>query len=164
MFNVDEVRLQIEAILRDYPDLADDPVALFDTLDGATNLREVLVDLGRRLGLNAAMLEGLEAYIGDLHTRAGRFERRELYLRDLMFHLMDSAQLKKIELPEVTLSLRNSPPKLVGEADPDLLPDDLVYIKRTVNRTAIKAAIEAGQHVEGFALSNAAPSLTVKIK
>jgi hypothetical protein len=160
-FDIAHLRLQIEALLRQYPDLADDEVARFDTLDGATNLREVLSDLGHRHGLLKADISGLAEYIDDLKQIAARREQRLTFLRDLIFRLMESAQLRHIKLPFVTLSLRDGGPKLIGDADPETLPDDLCHIKRTPNRVAIKAAIEAGHTVEGFVLSNAPPSLYV---
>ena len=73
-------------------------------------------------------------------------------------------KLRKVELPEVTLSLRNNPPKLMGEPDPETLPDDLVKVTRTPDKMKIKAAIEAGRTVEGYAMSNQPPSLMIRVK
>jgi hypothetical protein len=162
--DVDRVRLELEAMLREYPELADDEVLRADMLDGATDYKDILVALASMNSATKALGEGLEHYIVDLRWRADRYEARQVFLRDLIFRVMESAQLKKIELPHATLSLRNNPQRLVGEADPATLPDDLVKITRALNRTKIREAIEAGQIVPGFSLSNAAPSLVVKVK
>lgn len=161
---INRLRLEIETMLREYPELADDEVLRADMLDGATDIKGALVDLAALLGATKGLASGLHTYIEELCAREERYEHRQEFLRDLIFRVMDSAQLKKLELPHATLSMRNNPPRLVGDADPANLPDDLCSIKRTVDRKAIKAAVEAGRTVEGFQLSNAAPSLMVKVK
>ena len=62
----------------------------------------------------------------------------------------------------MTVSFRIGPPSLVGSADPAGLPDSLVRIKREANKTAIRQAIEAGDDVPGFSMSNGRPVLTVR--
>jgi hypothetical protein len=162
--SVDHLRLEIEAMLREYPELAEDDVARLDTLDGVTDVREMLERLARNLDDTKGLQEGVHIRIDELSARESRFMARCEILRCLMFKLMDGAQIKKIELAEATLSLRNSPPRLVGEADPQSLPDDLCKITRTVSRTKVREAIESGHRIEGFQLSNAQPSLVVKVK
>ena len=165
---IDRLRLEIETVLREYPELADDEVARLDTLEGATDIREVLIGLAKKYGLTEANIVAIQAYqeelIGSLALREKRYEARKDFLRALMSRLMDSAQLRKIELPIATLSFRNNQPRVVGDTDPNLLPDDLCNIKRTVDKKAVRAAIEAGRDVPGFVLSNAAPSLSVRVK
>jgi hypothetical protein len=160
----DRLRLEIETMLREYPELADDDVLRADMLEGATDIRDVLVSLTDTLGTTKALGVGLHDYISELSGRAERYEHRQEFLRDLIFRIMDSAQLKKLELSHATLSLKNNPPRLVGDADPATLPDDLCAIKRSVDRKAVRAALEAGKEIPGFVLSNAAPSLTVRVK
>lgn len=160
----DRLRLEIETMLREYPMLADDDVLRADMLEGATDFRDVLAELGHRYGDAVALHGGLHDYIGELAGRLQRYEHRKEFLRDLIYRVMDTAQLKKVELPEVTFGFRNNPPRLTGDVDPAELPDDLCTIKRSVNRTAVRTALEAGKDIPGFALSNAAPSLTVRVK
>ena len=161
---VANVRREIEAIIREFPELADDMEACMDTLEGATEIKDVLLRLARILGNVKALKEGLTARIAELHMRENRFEARNEYIRTLIFEILDSANLKRVELPEVTLSLRNNAQRLVGDADPEFLPDQYVHIKRSIDRKAIRAALEDGLEVDGFQLSNAPPSLVVKVK
>jgi len=162
--SVDRLRIEVEALLREYPELIDDEVTRLDTLEGATDIKEVLSRLGQALGDLHVMQEGLQTRIDELNKRLGRFNARDELIRKLIFKVLESADLKKIELPEVTFGLRKNPPRLIGEAPAADLPDELCNIKRTPDRTKIRAAIEAGQYVAGFAMSNAAPSLTVRVK
>ena len=162
--DVNELRIEIEAMLREYPELVDDEVLRADMVEGETNIKGVLAVLVELIGTTKALGAGLHDYIAELLTREQRYEARQEFLRDLIYRVMDSGQLKKLELPHATLSLRNNPQRLVGDADAATLPDDLCNIKRSVDRKAIKAAVEAGQVVPGFMLSNAAPSLMIKVK
>jgi hypothetical protein len=162
--DINRLRLDIEALHRDYPELAMDEVATLDMLEGETDLLKVLAKLGRERDNTKVLQDGLHSRVGELIGRETRFDLRQEFVREVIFRLMESAQLKKCELPEVTFSMRNNPPRVVGDADPATLPDDLVKITRTISKTKIKEALESGRHVDGFVLSNSPPSLVVRVK
>jgi hypothetical protein len=93
-----------------------------------------------------------------------RFDRRIEFTRALMLSILSTAELRKVELPEATLFLRNNPQQLVGIADGDKLPDDLVRIERKPDKAKIKEALQAGRVLDGLTLSNAPPSIVVAVK
>jgi hypothetical protein len=161
---VNALRLQIEALLREYPELADDEFLRADMLDGETDLRDVLTILHRMIEDTKALREGTQPRIDDLMARSRRFQKRIDFGRDLIAKILETANLKKLELAEATFSLRKGYPQLVGDPDPNVLPDELVKIARTADRKKIKEALEQGQAVEGCSLSNAPPMLTIRIK
>jgi hypothetical protein len=161
---VNRLRIEIETMLREYPELLEDDELRADMLEGATDARDVLTVLARRLDDAKAMQEGVHGRIEELCAREERFIARGEFIRDLMFKVLESANLRKIELPEASISLRNNPPRLVGEADAVMLPDELCKITRAIDRKKIREAIDAGQDVPGFQLSNSPPSLVVRIK
>jgi len=162
--NADLLRLEIEALLREYPDLADDEILRADMLEAETSLNDQLLSLARGLDDAKGLVEGTASRLAELSARKTRFERHIEFYRDLMTRLMNAGSLTKIILPEVSLFFRNNPQKVVGDPDPNELPDDLVRITREMNKTAIKEALQAGRVVPGCVLSNAPPSLTVRIK
>ena len=162
--NLDQLRFDIQNLLLQYPELAEDDVLREDTLDGVTDFREALSGIVRRID-NAMMLKSaLNVRIDELKQRRERFDLRIDRLRELTLSVLQSANLKKLELPEVTLSQRAGLPQIVGEPDVDQLPDDLVRIRREANRTAIREALLAHRELPGLSLSNAPPSLVVKMK
>ena len=162
--NLDQLRFDIQNLLLQYPELAEDDVLREDTLDGVTDFREALSGIVRRID-NAMMLKSaLNVRIDELKQRRERFDLRIDRLRELTLSVLQSANLKKLELPEVTLSQRAGLPQIVGEPDVDQLPDDLVRIRREPNRTAIREALLAHRELPGLSLSNAPPSLVVKMK
>jgi hypothetical protein len=161
--STDLLRLEIETLRRQH-DLDDDEDLRADMLEAETSLNDQLLLLARGLDDAKGLVEGTASRLAELSARKARFERRIEFFRELIAKLMESAGTRKIELPEVTLSMRNNPQRVVGDPDPDMLPDDLVKIVRTVSKTRIKEAIEQGREVPGCFLSNAPPSLVVRVK
>ena len=162
--DADALRLEIERLLLEYPDLADDEVLRADMLDGETQITDILTHLVRVQEDTKALRDGTKQRLDELKMRGERFGYRIDFVRALVFKIMETAQLKKLELPEATLSIRNNPQQIVGDPDLDALPDELCRIKREANRTAIKEALLAGQQVPGCVLGNAPPSLMVRVK
>ncbi len=162
MTNIDFVRHQVELLLISHPELADDEVLRADVLEGETDLHAALSKLVRLIGETQAMRDGLAAYVTTLRARDTRLERRGEALRGLIFKLMQIADLKKVPLPEATLSVRNGTRSVVI-TDESKIPEQFIRIKREPNRTAIKEAIDEGAHVEGCELSNGESGLTIRM-
>jgi hypothetical protein len=164
MFDIERLRTQIETLVRDNPALHDDEVLRADMLEGATDLHEVLTCLCRAMDADRFLVEGINARLGQLVERKKRLLHRVEMVRDLILQAMQSANLKKLELPEVTLLQRNQPPQIVGAIDVDKLPDGLCRITREANRTAIREALLNHRELPGLSLSNSPPGLTIKAK
>ena len=133
-------------------------------LDGETAISDVLTDLIRMAEDAKAMRDATKSRQDDLKARAQRFDRRVEFVRSLMLAILDAANLRKVELPEGTIFLRNNAQQIVGEIDPAVLPDDLVKIERKADRAAIKDALKAGRDLPGLVLSNSPPSVVVTVK
>lgn len=162
--DVDALRIEIERWLRDYPELADDIQLRADMLDAQTPIADVLADL-IRMGEAARMLrDGSKEQLARLKARSERFDKRIEFTRSLMRAVLDTAALKKFELPEGTVFLRHNQPTLIGEVDPVALPDELVKIERKPDKAKIKDALSRGLVVPGYQLSNSEPSIVVTIK
>ena len=163
-FDIDQLRLQIEAIVREMPELQEDEQLRADMLDGLTEMPEVLEALFRVAAHSKMMVDALDGRIVELADRQSRFKQRIKTLRDLMLQVMQSADLKKVELPEATLSQRKSQPQIVGEPDVDTLPEKFVRVSIEPNRAAIREALLNGENVGDLYLSNAAPTLAINVK
>jgi DNA repair exonuclease SbcCD ATPase subunit len=164
MFNVDELRRRIEALIRDNEDLADDEVLKLDMLEGETDIYSVLTELFNASAETVTMMRAITERLQTLSERRARFGRRVDHLRDLMLMVLQSAELQKIELPDATLSQRAGTQKVIGEADVAALPDELCRVKREPDLVAIKARLLDHREVPGLSLSNAPPVLMVKVK
>jgi hypothetical protein len=158
------VRQQIENLKVSHPELIEDDEAWLASLESETRFEELVTQIVRRIDDSKALAEGTAGRLTELQERKARMLHRMESLRNLLFKLMESAELSKLELAEATISVRNGSPQLVGEADAASLPDDLCKISRNPDRTAIKEALKTGQAVPGFQLSNATPTLSIRIK
>ena len=164
MINPDQLKLDIKNALLRYPELIDDEELRADTLEGLTDLKEALTLLVRAEASAADKAEAVAARMLVLGSRKARLVHRSEGIRELILTILQTADLKKLELPEATLSQVKGQPQILGEINPDALPDDLVRIKREPNRTAIKEALLAHRELPGLSLSNAPPTLTIRVK
>jgi chromosome segregation ATPase len=163
--NPEIIKRQIEALKLHFSTLQEtDSEEWLLSLESETDLTEFIEKVILRIEDAKIMVSGLKEHISDLKQRQNRFEWRIDSLRAAITTLMDKADVSKIEMSSATVSIRNAQPQLVGDVDPDLLPDDLVRIKRELDKTAIKEALKAGREVSGFALSNSPPTLTIRIR
>lgn len=158
------IRMQIQNLKVLHPELMEDDEAWELSLESETDIDDLLTKIVRRIEDTKALVIGTKDRFEELKTRKERFETRIEGLRTLLFKMMEAADLKKRELPEATLSMRNGQQQLTGDADPTTLPDELCKISRDPDRAAIKDALKTGQTVPGYSLSNSQPTLSIRIK
>jgi hypothetical protein len=164
MFSIDQLRLDIEALIREYPDLAEDEMLRADMLDGETDMRNVLSALFNAVDDNRSMIEAIKYRQQQLKERQARMARRVDFLRSLMLKVLQSANLRKVELAEATLSQRATQPQIIGEPSVDDLPRELLRVTVEPDRVKIREALIAGQTVPGVVLSNAPPTLSINAR
>jgi sugar-specific transcriptional regulator TrmB len=156
------VRQQIENLKVLHVDLFDDEEAWLLSLESETDMNDLLTQIIRRIEDSKALVVGMKDRFEELKARKERFERRIESLRDLAFKIMDAADLAKIELPEVTLSIRNVAPSVVI-TDEDNLPDIACKFERKPDKTKIKELLATGL-VAGAAMTNGGKTLSIRIK
>jgi len=161
---LDLTKIQVSLVadmLRDL--LAEDERAYLDTLEGETDLYEIVSRLLAEIENDEGMKTALVAQIEDREARKKRAEERVKANRQGIAALMECAKLEKLVLPEATISLRRVPPKPIV-TDETALPDDFCKFVRRPDMAAIKAEVEAGRAVSGTSLDNGSVSLTVRRK
>ena len=158
-------RRQIEAIALHLREMVgDDDVAYADMLEGETDLHELVRWLLNRIEHDEGVISALVAQIGDRNFRKERAGARIDSYREAIAALLEAARLDKLTLPEATISLRRSAPKLVV-ADESALPDPLWRVKRTPDMASIRAAWDADGAVPGVTQTiGNEPSLTIRRK
>lgn len=150
-------------LLTSFPELAEDETALADTLDGETGLLDAVSSLIRSAREDEAMEAGLDSMINEMRERKTRFGSRSEKRREAALALMQSADLRKIERPDFTATIGNGRAKVII-SDQAAIPISLCRITTSPDKTAIKAALDAGEVVPGAALGNAEPILTVRTR
>lgn len=115
---------QIEAakILREQlADLAaDDPEFLRDMIEGETSLHEQIAALVAKIAEDEILAKSIKAYRDDLAARQERIEERAEIRRALAAKAMEVGEIKKIEAPAGTVSVRPVPPKVIVSEEADI--------------------------------------------
>ena len=92
------------------PDL--DAETLADTLEGITDLREMLAELIRSALEDEALASGLSTRLNDMKARLERLETRAGRKRQLALRAMSEADIQKLMESDFTASLKQGAPTL----------------------------------------------------
>jgi len=149
-------------LLDEYGDLDEETLA--DTLEGITNLHEMIAAVIRSALVDEALVSGLRLRLDDMKERLSRLEIRGAKKRQLAFEAMSEAGLKKLEQADFTASLRAGSPSLVIAAEDEIPQDYWVPQPPKLARQALLNALKQGNEIPGAVLSNAKPSLSVRTK
>lgn len=160
---VEQYRRLRSELLAEFPELIDDGETLRDTLEGETDLPGVISEFIRNARRDEAMADGLGTLIKDEQERKSRIQARADKRRHIAQALMTAIELRKIEQPDFTASLRFVPPK-VEISDEAALPDQFAKIIRTPDKIAIREALARGDAVPGAVLGNGSETLTIRTR
>ena len=94
-----------DRLLAAYPDL--DQETLLDTLEGASDLKEMLGAITRAYLEDRAFAGALKERLDDMRIRLNRLETATSNKRILIAEVMGRANLRKVMEPDFTLSLRD---------------------------------------------------------
>src|SRR6186997_1324764 len=102
------VRAQIEQLRLTHPGIWDDgdEQLLLDSLEGETDFHRFLAAVVRRICEAEALADGIDELFRAIKMRQERFERRSEAMRSLAFKLMQTAAVRKVELPLATLIIK----------------------------------------------------------
>lgn len=157
-----DLESELAHLFVEYPELAEDEQLRADTVEGSTAVYDVLERILSIALDTRTMIDALKERARLIGERKGAAEKREQAMRTLALRIMNRAQIAKAQLTEATLSVRPVAPgvKILDEA---AIPESFLRIKKELDRTAIKAALEAGQDVPGAALGNGGQTLAIRI-
>jgi hypothetical protein len=157
------IERQINALMEAYPELAEDEALRADMIEGETDLLSVMARVLDHQQEAASMVDAMKSRRSDLSERISRYERRSDAMRTLMLNLMSAADQTKITLPEATISMTKGR-DAVEIIDINALPQGFYSLERKADRTAIGAALKAGEAIPGAALRTGDASLTIRTK
>lgn len=141
-----------------------DEELMLDMIEGQTSLVECIDALLLRGAADKGLAVGIDAVMADLQARKARVEKRIAFDRALIEQAMMIAEIAKLERPAATLSLANRPAAVRIDNEADIPAEFWTAGAPKLDRKALTAALKEGRAVTGAALSNAAPSLTVRVK
>ena len=151
-----------ERLLADYPNLDDDTI--FDTLEGITDLHEMIAAVIRSALVDEALHAGLRLRIDDMKERLSRLDLRASKKRELALHAMSEVGLSKLEQPDFTASTRAGSPALLVTSEQIIPPRYWQPQPPKLDRQGVLAELKRGAPIPGAELSNPKPILTVRTK
>ncbi len=149
-----------DKLQEEFPDA--DEETLRDTLEGMTNLTEMLAEVLRSCLEDQSLATALRGRMSDMQARCGRFEDRARKKRELVCTVMEEAELKKLMEPDFTVSLRPARAPLMI-IDEEAIPGD--YWKpqpAKLDRMGLISALSNGRDIAGAVLGN--PPLTISVR
>jgi hypothetical protein len=151
-----------ERILAAYPDLDDE--TLTDTLEGITDLHEMIAAVIRSALVDEALGSGLRARLDDMKERQSRLEVRASKKRELALQAMNETGITKLEQPDFTASTRAGVPALVVVSEQTIPQGYWLMQSPKLDRQALLGELKRGSAIPGVELSEPKPVLMVRTK
>jgi hypothetical protein len=149
-------------LIESNPDI--DERALFDTLEGATNLHEAIAAVIRSALDDEVLAKALRGRIEDMRQRLSRIELTASAKREAALDGMEQADMIKLTAPDFTASIRINPPSLLVTSEAEIPQEFWLPQPPKLNKKGLLDAINSGWAVPGATLSNSKISLTVRTK
>jgi hypothetical protein len=141
-----------------------DDTTLADTLEGLTDLHEVVAAVVRSALLDEALAEGLKGHIQALQDRLHRLVEHATERRRIARDAMIEVDVRKIAAPDFTVSVRPGTPGLVVVSEHDIPEPYWLPREPRLDRVGLINELKRGAPVPGAALSNPEPVLSVRVR
>jgi hypothetical protein len=143
-----------------FPD--SDQKTLCDTVEGLTDLNEMLEAVVRSRDEDIALTDALKCRVDEMQERLGRLRDLANKKKDIVANAMDRAGIKKIEAPEFTISCRRTTPPLLVD-DESAVPEKYWRPQPSkLDRSGLIAALKAGESISGAILGNGGITISVR--
>ena len=168
-FSVDPINRELanfkilrDRLLAEIPDL--DEQTLSDTLEGITDLREMLAEVVRSALDDEALAGGLSTRMADMKARLTRLETRAKRKRQLVLKAMTEAEIPKLTEADFTASLRQGVPTLEVVDDGKIPAAYWKPQEPKLDKQGLLAALKSGTEIEGVALTAPQAQLSVRTR
>lgn len=141
-----------------------DDETLADTLEGISDLPDLLKETMRSSLMDEALAEGLKGRLSEMKERLERLQERSLRKRDTILHTMVKADLLKLMAEDFGVSVRRGPQRLEIEDETKIAEPFLIPQPPRLDRTGLLAALKAGQSITGASLAEGQLHLQVRVK
>jgi hypothetical protein len=141
-----------------------DEQTLTDTVEGLTDLHEILAAIVRAALADEALATGLKGRIAEMQERLERLQERAAKRRQVVKDTMVELDLKKLTAPDFSASIRPGSPALLV-IDEAAVPG-IYWEPREprLDRQGLLAELKQGAEITGVTLSNPEPVLSVRTK
>jgi hypothetical protein len=141
-----------------------DERTLADTVEGLTDLHQILEAIVRSALEDEALATGLKGRVAEMEDRLARLQDRASKRRQIAKDVMVELDLKKLQAPDFTASIRPGMPALTV-IDEAAVPS-IYWEPREprLNRQGLATDLKQGAEITGVTLSNPEPVLSVRTK
>jgi hypothetical protein len=141
-----------------------DEQTLADTVEGLTDLHEIVMAIIRSALADEALILGLKCRISDMQGRLDRLADRASKRRQIAKDVMVELGLKKLNAPDFSVSIREGTPSLMVISE-DAVPS--IYWQPSeprLKRQELAYELKQGAEIPGVTLSNPEPVLSVRTR
>jgi hypothetical protein len=141
-----------------------DEQTLADTVEGLTDLHEIIAAIVRAALADEALATGLKGRIAEMQERLNRLQDCASKRRQIAKDVMVELEIKKITAADFTVSVRPGMPSLLV-LDEAAVPS--IYwqpVAPRLNRQELLTELKGGAEIQGVSLSNPEPVLSVRTK
>src|SRR6187399_2310535 len=141
-----------------------DEQTLADTVEGLTDVHEIVGAIVRAALADEALATGLKGRIAEMQDRLDRLQDCAAKRRQISKDVMIELDIKKITAPDFTVSIRPGMPSL-QVLDEAAVPS--IYWQPSaprLNRQGLLSELKEGADINGVALSNPEPVLSVRTR
>jgi hypothetical protein len=156
-----EVRLAGEIIDQIRAAIGDDDPDFMEIVENETDLMERLRKMLRAARMSEADAKATGDVMNELRERKARLEGKSEKLRDMVAFAMGELGMDKLPAPDMTVSLRTSPPG-VEITDLSALPERYIRVRIEPDKAAMREALKDGEIIPGACLKNGSQTLTIR--
>lgn len=144
--------------------IGDDDEMIATAVEGETSLVETISSAVDRIAELDAHCEAIARRMKDLGERQSRFEAQAARIKAAVYVAMGQGELRKLELPQATISIRAVQPK-VEVIDETEIPARFWKRKDPeLDRKELLKALNAKEVIQGATLSNGGETISIRSK
>jgi len=150
----------VSALKSAYSDLGDDADLLHDTIEGQTDLFEIIDTIVERMEEDDELLEGIKVRKSIVAARESRIKRRVEMYRAMIEQAMSIAEIKTLERPTATMTIKrkNPVPKIEDES---AIPAEYWKNKPVLDKKKLNEDIK-NKDIPGVYLDNGGIALQIR--
>lgn len=156
---LEDIRRIADAVRATDPD---DDQLLVDMIEGETNAYDLIRDILAWQDERGAFIEANKVARQRLAERNRRFSAQIETGNRALLKIMAAMDVRKLEMPEVTLSIARKAQGIATEGPMETLQPQYTRAKVEPDRASIKAALMKGETLPGWTLDNGGETLRVK--
>ena len=141
-----------------------DEQTLADTIEGLTDVHEILAAIVRAALADEALANGLKGRIAEMQDRLERLQDCAKKRRHIVKEVMIELEIRKIAAPDFTVSIRPGIPSLLV-IDEQAVPS--IYwqpVAPRLKRQELLNELKQGSEITGVTLANPDPVLSVRTR